>query len=187
MKRRVTIGVVVVVALAGTLGAVPDSASGSKAEAIRQLLDQQKLDAIAAQDPEQPDRFVAALYYPGAQLLAVSATHPMPQVMQERIANRQYRDIYMDLQGPATRKGRLFVIDLGADGLHDRPEADGFDITYRSGAEQVSFDGDWKAQKMSREQYDERFKGDDERYAQMLAALVRELTDRPTSFGTKRD
>ena len=113
---------------------------------------------------------------PGAQLLVVSAAHPSPQFVQERIANRQYRDVYMDLQGPATQNGRLFVMDLAADGLHDRPRGEGFDITYQSGANQVSFDGDWKDKKMNRAQYDERFKADDERYAQMLAALERELT-----------
>ncbi len=99
----------------------------------------------------------------------------MLQVFQQRIANRQYRDVYMDLQGPATQKGRLFVMDLGADGLRYRPDGDVFDITYHSGADQVSFDGDWKDQKMTREQYDQRFKNDDERYARMLAALEREL------------
>jgi hypothetical protein len=185
--RRADNGVLALLAVTATLGLAADSASGDKAATVRQLLNEQKLDAIAAQDPERPDRFVAALYYPGAQLLAVSAVHPTPQLMQERIANRQYRDVYMDLQGPATRAGRLFVIDLGADGLHDRPQGDGFDITYRSGAEQVSFDGDWKAQKMSREQYDERFEGDDQRYTKMLAALARELTARSSTPPARGD
>jgi hypothetical protein len=182
MKKNSVVGIVFfVLAVAATLGAGQDSASAPKAAVITKLLDEQKLDAIAAQDPEQPDRFVAALYYPGAQLLAVSAAHPSPQFMRDRIANRQYRDVYMDLQGPATQNGRLFVMDLAADGLHDRPYGDGFDITYQSGANQVSFDGNWKDKKMSRAQYEQRFKADDERYAQMLAALERELTrgDRP--------
>jgi hypothetical protein len=176
MKENSIVGLVIVLAVAATLRAGQDSASAAKAVVVTKLLDQQKLDAIAAQDPERPDRFVAALYYPGAQLLAVSAAHPSPQILQERIANRQYRDVYMDLQGPATQNGRLFVMDLAADGLHDRPHGNGFDITYQSGANQVSFDGDWKDKKMSRAQYDQRFKADDERYAQMLAALERELT-----------
>jgi hypothetical protein len=185
--KRAHSGVVALLAVTATLGAAPGSASGDKVATVTQLLNEQKLDAIAAQDPERPDRFVAALYYPGAQLLAISAVHPAPEVMRDRIANRQYRDVYMDLQGPATRDGRLFVIDLGANGLHDRPQNDGFDITYRSGAEQVSFDGEWKAQKLSREQYDERFKGDDERYTQMLEALARELAGRSSTQPAKRD
>ena len=180
--KRGWIGVLAIFAVAVTLGAAEDSASGPSAAAVTKLLNQQKLDAIAAQDSEQPDRFVAALYYPGAQLLAVSAAHPNPEVARERIANRQYRHVYMDLQGPATRDGRLFVIDLGANGLQDRRDGDALDITYHSGANQVSFDGDWNAQGMSREQYDQRFKADDERYAHMLAALQRELS-RPDGTG----
>jgi hypothetical protein len=175
MQAVSIVGALTILALSASPGAAQQSASAAKAAAVTKLLDQHKLDAIAAQDPDQPDRFVAALYYPGAQLLAVSATHPMLQLFQQRIANRQYRDVYMDLQGPATQKGRLFVMDLGADGLKYRPDGDVFDITYHSGADQVSFDGDWKDQKMSREQYDQRFKDDDERYARMLAALEHEL------------
>ena len=51
----------------------------------------------------------------------------------------------------------------------------GCGVTYQNGGSQVSFDGDWKRQKLSRSQYDVRFKKDDERYARMLAALEREL------------
>jgi hypothetical protein len=179
MKAGSIAGAVAMLALAAGVGA-QESASGAKAATLTKLLDQHKLDAIAAPDPEQPDRFVATLYYPGTQLLAVSANYPSPQFLQQRIANRQYRDVYMDLQVPATQNGRLFVMDMGADGLHYRPNGDApFDITYHSGGNQVSFDGDWKQRKMSREKYDERFKADDERYARMLAALERELTRAP--------
>jgi hypothetical protein len=176
MKAGSIAGAVAILGLAAAIGGAEQSASGARAAALTKLLDQHKLDAIAAADPEQPDRFVAALYYPGTQLLAVSANYPSPQFLLERIANRQYRDVYMDLQVPATQNGRLFVMDMGADGLHYQPNGDApFDITYHSGANQVSFDGDWKERKMSREKYDERFKADDERYARMLAALEREV------------
>jgi hypothetical protein len=158
-----------------------ESVSAAKAAAVAKLMDQQKLDAVAAQDPDQPSRFVAALYYPGAQLLAVSAGYPSPELLQQRIAARQYRDVYMDLQVPATTNGRLFVMDLQADGLRQTRDEGAFDITYANGKNQVSFDGDWKRQGLSREQYDGRFKADDERYARMLAALERELTRSSTA------
>lgn len=159
-----------------------ESASSARAAALTKQLDQHKLDAIAAPDPDQPDRFVAALYYPDAQLLAVGAAYPAPQVLQQRIADRKYRDVYLDLQVPATRQGRFFVVDLQADGLRHTRNADGaFDITYESGGNQVSFDGDWKRQNMTRSQYDARFKADDERYARLLAALERELARASTS------
>jgi hypothetical protein len=40
----------------------------------------------------------------------------------------------------------------------------------------VSFDGDWKRQKLGQSQYNSRFEADDQRYARMLAALERKLT-----------
>lgn len=185
---------IVVVGLAMAIAAPPaagqESVSSARAAALTKQLDQHKLDAVAAPDPDQPGRFVAALYYPGAQLLAVSAAYPVPQVLQQRIADRKYRDAYMDLQGPETLQGRFFVMDLQADGLrHTRRNGDAaFDITYESG-NQASFDGDWKRQHMSRSQYDARFTADDKRYARMLAALERELTRASTSatgFGKER-
>lgn len=174
-------GVGVMMAAVGS-AARQEPASATKAAAVTRLLDQYKLDAIAAQDPDEPDRFVAALYYPGAQLLAVSAAYPAPQVLHQKIADRKYRDVYLDLQVPATQQGRLFVMDLQANGLRQTRDGDAaFDITYEHGANQVSFDGDWKRQHMSRAQYDARFKTDDERYARILAALERELTRASTS------
>ena len=151
------------------------SQSSLKAAAVTKLLDAQKLDAVAAMEDEQTGRFVAALYYPGAQLLVVSAVHPQPAVAAQRLAERNYRDLYLDLQGAATRKGRFFILDLAADGLK-RDGGAGLDQTYTDGANLLSYDGDWKSQKLSQAKYEERFQRDDARYAQMLAALERELT-----------
>ena len=166
---------------AGPLAAAQESASSARAAIVTKLLDQLKLDAIATQDPDHPNRFVAALYYPGAQLLAVSAAYPVPELLQQRIAERKYRDVYMDLQVPATQDGRFFVMDLQADGLRQTRDEAAFDISYENGANQVSFDGDWKRQQLSRSQYERRFKKDDERYARILAALERALASATTS------
>jgi hypothetical protein len=42
-------------------GAAPQSSA--VARELARLMGEQKLDAAAARDPEQPDRFIAALYY----------------------------------------------------------------------------------------------------------------------------
>jgi hypothetical protein len=153
-----------------------DSSSAAKAATLTRLMDQQKLDSVAAHDPEQPDRFVAALYYPGVQLLVVSASYPVPDVLRQKITGRQYRDVYMDLQSSATQQGRFFVMDLEANGVRQtRQEDAAFDVTYKDGDNPASFDGEWKRQNMSRAQYDARFRSDDERYTKMLTALEREL------------
>jgi hypothetical protein len=179
MKALSVVIVLVGVAMAtgGPAAAGQESASATKAAALTKLLDQQKLDVVAAHDPNQPGRFVAALYYPGAQLLAVSAAYPAPELLQQKIADRKYRDVYMDLQVPATQQGRFFVMDLQANGLRKTRDGDAaFDITYENGGNQVSFDGDWSRQNMSKTLYDARFKADDERYAKMLSALEHEMT-----------
>ena len=154
-----------------------ESQSSSKAAAVTKLLDTLKLDAVAALEDQQTGRFAAALYYPGTQLLVVSGVHPQPDVAAQRLAERKYRDVYLDLQGSATRKGRFFILDLEADGLkRTREGGAAFDQTYVDGANLISYDGDWKNQKISQAKYDERFQRDDKRYAQMLAALEQELT-----------
>jgi hypothetical protein len=154
-----------------------ESQSSSKAAAVTKLLDAQKIDAVAAIEDQQTERFAAALYYPGTQLLVVSAVHPQPDVAAQRLAERKYRDVYLDLQSSATRKGRFFVLDLEADGLkRTREGGAAFDQTYIDGTNLISYDGDWKNQQMSQAKYEERFQRDDKRYAQMLAALEHELT-----------
>ena len=50
------------------------------------LLTARGLDAIAAADLQAPDRFVAALAFPKAQLLVVDAVYPAPALMRQEIA-----------------------------------------------------------------------------------------------------
>ena len=88
--------------------AVPASAQDSKSAALaKQLaaaLDAAKLDSIAATDPVASDAFAAALYYPGMELLVVSGKYSVPQLLTTRITNKDYREVYLDLNGAATEK-----------------------------------------------------------------------------------
>jgi hypothetical protein len=158
--------------------AVPAAAQESKSAAIvKQLtaaLDANKLDAIAAKDPSAPDVFCAALYFPNAQLLVVSAKYSVPQLLDTRIANKEYRDTYIDLSSASIPASKVFVQDASADGL----KAQGFD-TYEEAGKSVIFDGDWKKQKMSEQDYQKAFAAADERYAKILTALLARL--KPTS------
>src|SRR5688572_18861823 len=95
----------------------PESQSTAAVESLKALLVQQKLDAVAARDPEQPGRFVAAFYMPGSQLLVVSAPYAVPAVIDKKIAAGQYMDAYVDLQSVADHAGHFFVVDMQADGL----------------------------------------------------------------------
>ncbi len=160
------------------LFAVPAAAQESKSAAlVKQLtaaLDAGKLDAIAAKDASAPDVYCAALYFPNAQLLVVSAKYSAPQLLDARIAKKEYRDTYIDLSSASVPASKVFVQDASADGL----KAQGFD-TYEEGGKTMLFDGDWKKQKMSEQDYQKAFSAADDRYAKILSMLLGQL--KPTS------
>ncbi len=151
----------------------PQSQSAPLAKQLTVLLDQQKLDSIAALS-QAPDVFVAALYVPG-QLMVVSAKYSVPVLINDRLAKKDYREIYMDLNSASDPKTKIFIMDLGADGLMARrDEGKPFD-TFESGGKTRAFDGDWKAQKISEEEYMKAFTDADARYAKLLQALIGQL------------
>jgi hypothetical protein len=70
-----------------------ESKSAALAKQLVAALDAAKLDSVAAQDPSQPDGFVAALYIPGVQLLAVSTKYSVPVLLKAKLSKKAYRDI----------------------------------------------------------------------------------------------
>jgi hypothetical protein len=139
---------------------------------LTQLLDQNKLETIAAKDPSAPDLFVAALYFPGSQLLVVSARYSVPPILVEKLAKKDFREIYTDLNSAAVAGSKWLVMDIGADGLKPKKDETRFD-TCDMGPKSVAFDGDWKKQKLnSEEEYAKAFTEADDRYAKMLAVLI---------------
>lgn len=163
-----------IVGVGGTMVA-QESRSASLAKQLALLLDQGKLDAVAAKDPSAPDRYVAALYFQGSQLLVVSAKYSVPVLLNEKLGKKSYRDVYIDLNSASAPDSRLFVEDLQADGLMPgREENQPFD-TYENGKTRVAFDSDWKGQKISEDDYKKSFAAADEAYAKMLTALIAEL------------
>lgn len=186
MNRLHTLLVVVAVTtVSGPAVAAGQSPSSREAaEALTRVLDQRKLDAIAARDPQHPDRFVAALYYPGTQLLVVSGTYGAPAALDQKIASGQYKDVYADIGSTRPADGRYFVMDLGGNGLRDsRERNEPFDIVYRNGRDQISYNGDWKQQKISESEYRKRFANDEAEYARALAALTTSLTSPASAAG----
>jgi hypothetical protein len=157
--------------------ATPASAQESKsaplAKQLAAALDAAKLDCIAAADPDAADAFSAALYYPGAQLLVVSGKYSVPQLLTARLLKKEYRDVYLDLNGAATAKS--FIEDPGADGLKAKRESNQPFDQVEMGGKRTMFDGDWKAQKLSEQEYMKVFSTADDRYAQILTALLAQL------------
>ncbi len=137
-----------------------------------QLLDERKLDSIAAKDPSAPDLFVAALYFPGSQLLVVSARYAVPPIMNEKLTKKEFREVYTDLNSACIEGSKLLVMDMGADGLKAKKDENRYD-TCDIGAKSVQFDGEWKKQKLnSEDEYLKAFSDADERYVKILTALI---------------
>jgi hypothetical protein len=168
-------------AFSGAASAAEPSRSAEPARRVTKLLDARGLQAFAAEDPKAPGRFVAALYFPGAQLLAISATYSAPALLRNHLAAADYRQVYVDLSTAGDRTGRLFVEDFGVPGLQATPEkGKPFDITWRDVTKRLHYDAAATAQKLSDSDYHSRFEADDAAYAEMLEILAAALTSSAT-------
>ena len=168
---RIWLAGVLTLSVSATLWA-QESKSGAVAKQLTAALDAAKLAAIAAKDPSKPDVFVGALYFPGTQLLVVSAQYTAPLHMTETIAKKEYREVYLDLSSASVPASKVFIEDLGANGLVPKPgDNEAFDGSEVAG-KRVVFDGDWKKQMLSEEEYMKAFSAADERYSQILTALL---------------
>ena len=143
-----------VVTLAGQAQA-QESESASLAAELAELLTAAEMDAIAAQDTEGEDRFVAALSLPGS-LFVVSARYQVPLYVEQKIAAGQYREVYIDLNAASIPQTKVLITDTGADGLGGG--GDSMDMV-DTGSGPARYDGDADA---------------DAQYARMLRALIAE-------------
>jgi hypothetical protein len=165
--------------LAGVLAltlAAPAHAQESKSAALAKelsaVLDAAKLDSIATKDPSKPDVFFGALYFPGIQLLVVSAQYTAPLHMNETLGKKEYREAYLDLSSASVPASKVFIEDLGANGLVAKPKDNEAFDTYEVAGKRIAFDGDWKKQQLSEDEYMKAFAAADERYSQVLTALI---------------
>ena len=83
---------------------------------LAELLTAAGLGAIAARDTADEDRFVAALSFPGS-LLVVSARYEVPIYVEQKIADAEYREVYIDLNAASIPQTKVLITDTGADGL----------------------------------------------------------------------
>jgi hypothetical protein len=165
---------VFVMSVAARAGA-QDAKSPDVVKQLTQLLDEKKLDSIAAADPQSPGTYVGALYFPGSQLLVVSAKYAAPPLLNEKIAKKDYREVYIDLSSASVAGSKLFVMDTNADGLVAKPGNDQpFDTVERAGTN-YAFDGEWKKAKMSEADYLKAFGEIDSAYVHALQMLINQL------------
>ena len=90
-------------------------------------------------------------------------------LLNDKIAKKDYKEVYTDLNSAYVEGTKCFVMDIGADGMKakkDDTRIDACDI----GAKSYTFDGDWKKQKFdSEDAYSKAFNEADARYAKMLS------------------
>jgi hypothetical protein len=123
--------------------------------------------------------FVAALYFPGAQLLVVSAKYAAPPLLFEKIKTKEYREIYIDLNSASVAGSKVFVIDHNCDGLVAKSGENGAADSWEAGAKQIAFDGEWRKAKMSEDEYTKAYASADERYAKIIALLTAQVKKPP--------
>ena len=157
--------------VSATSAGAQESKSALAAKELGDTLDRLKLDSIAAADPADPGMFVAALYFPGAQLLVVSAKYSAPTLLNDKLTKKEFRDVYIDLSSASIAATKVFIMDQAANGLVYKPGDEQPADSWEHGTKSTSFDGDWKKAKLSEEEYLKTFTAADVRYAQILALL----------------
>jgi len=164
-----------VAALVAVISASPVAAQESKsaplAKQLSQALDAAKMDIIAAADPETGN-YVAALYIPGTQMLVISGKFGDAFLGPHRLSKKEYRELYMDLQGASVAGSKLFAQDAGANGFALKPTGGGAADTWEKNSKTIVFDGAWKKAKIPELDYVKSFTEADEQYARVLTLLL---------------
>ena len=70
--------------------------------------------------------------------------------------------------------------DLGGDGLVAKPDGNQPSDTYDASASVMTFDGDWRKQKLTEDDYMKAFTAADEQYSSMLTVLLTQLKKKPS-------
>ncbi len=161
----------------------PASTSAAPTKELVSLLEG-RLDAgmafLAAKMPDSPNHFVGALYLQAVpQLLVVVAQFDPAVLLDERLAKKDYRESYTDLNSASKVGTRVFFEDLKVDGLQPKRDgSDPFDMYTAADGKRMQFDGDAGRQKMSDEQYRTVFVEADALYAKAVKALLAEAKKR---------
>jgi hypothetical protein len=159
----------------------PPAASTAKAKELVALLQAKKLEAIAARDPAQAGRFVAALLIPNVQLLAVSSSYSRPLDIEYYLYQKDFMSAYVNLNSSTLISEKVFIEDALHDGLVALPGKTLGHDTFTDGSTRQVFDGDFadpkrkNQKKISQDDYLKRYSTADEKYTKILALLIEDL------------
>ncbi len=182
MVARTAVALILASALAhGQAPAAPPSTSAARAKELVGLLQGRKLEAIAAREPGQAGRFVAALLVPNAQLLLVAAKYAQPMDIEYYLYQKEFMNAYVNLNSSSHSSEKVFVEDALHDGLIALPGKSLAHDSVTTPAGRQIFDGGFadprrrNDKKISQEDYMKTFVSADERYATLLTALIEQL------------
>jgi hypothetical protein len=175
--QTITVRLTLVVALTASTAApaLAQVSSGTLAKELTAALTTRQLDAFAAKDPAATDVFVAALLYPGVQMLVVSARVSNPAQIDGMLKASDYRGVYSLLEGNGIPDSKLFVQDMGADGLR-ADASQRVDVVYEKVANRLMFDGN-----VGDGKYRQQLTTTDAAYSRMLRVLIEGLRPAPTT------
>ena len=168
LLRRLALAAAVFIAPA--LASAQDSKSAAPVTELVKALDSMKLESFAVKGAS-PNEYVAALYFPGSQLLVVGAKFDTPSRADSLLEMKNYRDLYIELNSASLPESKTFVSDLGANGLRFKKDGNLYD-TVDAGGKSHSLDGDWKKAKISEDEYTKTFSASDQQYVQMIQLLL---------------
>lgn len=172
-RSGVFIAIVLILCAYGLGGTVrgEESQSESLVRELTAAMTQKGLSAFAVRDPDAADTFIAALLFPGVQLLVVSGRPTAPAAADAQLKENKYADVYAMLHQAVVPETKLFIQDMKADGLHARA-ADTADIVYEHVTNQFVFDGTPEKRHLTQATYDTQFAAADRRYTRLLTTLL---------------
>jgi hypothetical protein len=168
--RRLSSIALAVILLLATAASAQDSKSAASVTELVKMLDSMKLDSFAVKGAA-PNEYVGALYFPGSQLLVVSAKFDTPWRADSLLEMKNYRDLYIELNSASMPQSKVFVSDLSANGLRSKKDGTVYD-TADIGGKTFNFDGDWKKAKITADDYTKTYSTTDEQYTQMIQVLL---------------
>ena len=168
--RRMSSIALAAILLLATAASAQDSKSATSVTELVKMLDSMKLDSFAVKGAS-PNEYVGALYFPGSQLLVVSAKFDTPWRADSLLEMKNYRDLYIELNSASMPQSKVFVSDLSANGLRSKKDGTIYDTADIAG-KTFNFDGDWKKAKITADDYTKTYSTTDEQYTQMIQVLL---------------
>jgi hypothetical protein len=169
-RRLSGIALAAILLLAPAAASAQDSRSATSVIELVKLLDSMKLESFAVKGAS-PNEYVGALYFPGSQLLVVSAKFETPWRADSLLEMKNYRDLYIELNSASQPQTKVFVSDLSANGLLPKKNGNLYDTADIAG-KTYNFDGDWKKAKITEDDYTKAYSAAEQQYQQMIQALL---------------